>query len=450
MNSSDKESMKKFFWGCAVFCLCAFAFGQGVVEAQSKVNWIAKEFSSTISLDMEKSHLSLPSGKSSAAGLIKIKTPSLLNDSILYLLVDNANYVGDLTESGIVTLEQITKIIENGKTTPEIISQDEKTISITNTINMLNINRQLIRHKFPYTQEIPFETVSTRAYSGIIIDARGSIPVHGEYVSDEVYPCFYPQVWSEDMSVVYEKNMVEYDVAAEKGIVSYHFTDDFSALRERVGIDPLYLRAFKVYGRNRTDPILRKKDALKIISNEKNLELLRKGKVVILLDEKNLVLDAKIPEKSDEYYASLRSVKKYIYENKIPDINVSDSPSGILFSVDLKFVPDSSTLIPSEGERIKRIAEMLKEIIANNEFTILVEGHTADLGKPIGQMNLSIERTRNVMNALINEGVPEELFSYKGYGATQPIASNDTEEGRAQNRRVDITARPRATYIRRQ
>ena len=436
--------------GCAVFCLCALGFGQGYVEAQSKVNWIAKEFSSTVSLDMEKSHLSLPSGKSSAAGLIKIKTPSLLKDSLLYLLVDNANYVGDLTETGIVTLEEITRIIENGKTTPEIISQDEKTISTNNTIDMININRQLVRQKFPYMQEIPFEIVSTRAYSGIIIDARGSLPVHGEYVSDEVYPCFCPQVWSEDMTVVYEKNMVDYDVAANKGIVAYHFTDDFSLLKERVGIDPLYLRAFKVYGRNRTDPILRKKDALKIISNEKNLELLREGRVVILLDEENLVLDAKIPEKTEEYYATLRSVKKYLYENRVPGVDVSDSLTGILFSVDLKFVPDSPALLPSESDRIKRIAEMLKEIVAGDEFTILVEGHTADLGKPIGQMNLSIERTRTVMNALIAEGVPEELFSYKGYGATQPVAPNDTEEGRAQNRRVDITARPRATYIQRQ
>ena len=53
------------------------------------------------------------------------------------------------------------------------------------------------------------------------------------------------------------------------------------------------------------------------------------------------------------------------------------------------------------------------------------------------------------MNALIDEGIPKELFTYKGYGGTKPVATNATEEGRAQNRRVDITARPRATYIQR-
>lgn len=105
--------------------------------------------------------------------------------------------------------------------------------------------------------------------------------------------------------------------------------------------------------------------------------------------------------------------------------------------------------MPEERSRISKVAEMLEEIIKKNEFTILIEGHTADLGKPVGQMNLSIERTRTVMNALIEEGLPRNLFTYKGYGATQPVADNATEEGRKQNRRVDITARPRAAYIQR-
>lgn len=122
---------------------------------------------------------------------------------------------------------------------------------------------------------------------------------------------------------------------------------------------------------------------------------------------------------------------------------------GIMYSVNLNFYPDSPELLPSEKGRIELIAENLKSILQDDGYTILIEGHTADVGKPVGQLNLSIERTRTVMNALIGEGLDEKLFTYKGFGGTMPIADNDTEAGRAQNRRVNIIARPRATYIQR-
>ena len=211
----------------------------------------------------------------------------------------------------------------------------------------------------------------------------------------------------------------------------------------------MYIKAVEVYGRNRTDPIISREDALKILAEQKNIELLTQGKVVILLDKENLIYDVSIPEKDENYYVHYEEVKNYFYENKVPDVIVSDTINGILFSVNLNFIPDSPELLPSEAPRIKAIAENLKNILLDNGYTILVEGHTADVGKPVGQLNLSIERTRTVMNALIDYGIDESLFTYKGYGGTMPIATNETEEGRAQNRRVDITARPRATYIQR-
>lgn len=419
------------------------------LSSRSKVDWTTRKFISSITLDTEKAGISLPNGRNSAESLIKIKTPALLKDPVLSLYVDSANYLGDMIVEDTITLEQVTNIVEEAKQTPPLFSEDGKTADTTNTIDMKNIGKLLVRHKYPYTPEEPIDIVSSRAYSGIIIDARGALPVHGEYISSEIFPAFFPTIWDEEMNIVYEKNIAEKDIVSEEGLVHYDWQDNFSLYKDRIGGDPLYIRAYKVYGRNRTDPIIRRKDALKIITVEENRKLLSQGKIVVLLDKKNLVYDVKLPEKTPEYYASYKQIKKYMYENKVPDINVEDSLTGILFSVDLKFIPDSPELLPAEAPRIRKIAEMLEEIIKDNEFSILVEGHCADIGKPLGQMNLSIERTRTVMKALVNEGIPERIFTYKGYGATRPIASNATEAGRAQNRRVDITARPKATYIQR-
>lgn len=419
------------------------------MTSKSKIDWTSRIFTTQINLDVTNTNMRLPSGRNSAESLIKIKTPGLVKDSLLTLFVDNQNYLGDIIVDETLSLEQITKIIENSKQTPALYTTDGNGVNTIKTIDVNTISRQLIKHKYPYTPEEPIDIVSSRPYSGIIIDARGSLPIHGEYADSEVFPCFFPTIWDDQMNIIYEKNITDKEIAQNNGIVKYDWKDNFILYEDLIGRDPLYIKAKKVFGRNRTDPLISRRDALKILTVKENLNLLKQGKIVILLDKENLIYDVKIPEKNPEYYASLRTVKKYIYENKVPDINVTDSITGILFSVDLKFVPDSPDLLPAETPRIQKIAEMLEEIIQNDEFTILVEGHTADLGKPVGQMNLSIERTRTVMNALIHEGIPEKLFTYKGYGATKPIADNKTEEGRAQNRRVDITARPKATYIQR-
>lgn len=419
------------------------------LSSKSRIDWTNKSFVTQIFLDVNDSNMILPAGRNSADSLIKIKTPGMVKDAIFSLYVDNQYYFGDKVIDESVTVEQVTKIIENGKQSPLLYSSDGKSVSSTNTINVNNISRELIKHKYPYSPEMPIQSVTTRPYTGIVIDARGSLPVHGEYISSQAYPSFFPTIWDEDMNVIYEKNVVNKEVSQNNGIVQFAWEENFENLQDRIGMDPLYIKAIKVFGRNRTDPIIHTSEALKILSQKENRKLLQEGKVVILMDKENLIYDVALPEKNPEYYATFKAVKKYVYENKIPDIDISDSLTGILFSVDLKFIPDSPKLLPAESPRIRKIAEMLSEIIEKNEFTILVEGHTADLGKPVGQMNLSIERTRTVMNALIAEGIPESLFTYKGYGATRPVAPNNTEAGRAQNRRVDITARPKATYIKR-
>ena len=443
-----KKSIALFIFSAAL-CASVSAQYNSSISAKSCVDWTTKIFTSQIELDVTDTDMKLPSGRNSAESLIRIKTPGLVKNPLLSLYVDNSSYLADRVLDESISMEEVTKIIENGRQTPALYSSDGNGVNTVKKIDINTISRELIKHKFPYIPDEPIEIVSSRPYTGIIIDARGSIPVHGEYVKSETYPCFFPTIWDEDMNIIYEKNIADREISKQKGLVKYDWQDDFSVYEDRIGLDPLYIRAYKVFGRNRTDPIIRKNDALKILTVKKNRDLLMQGKVVILLDKKNLIYDISVPEKDDHYYASYKNIKRYIYENKVPDIEVSDTLTGILFSVDLKFIPDSPELLPEEAPRIQKIASMLAEIIEKNEFTILVEGHTADLGKPVGQMNLSIERTRTVMNALVRQGIPQSLFTYKGYGATRPIADNSTEAGRAQNRRVDITARPKATYIQR-
>lgn len=430
--------------------LISLAFAaETTVEAVNSINWITREFKTNISLDTKKANLQMPSGKKTASNNIIQKMPPLTQPALLSIYEDSNKNLSDMVIEQKLSLDQVYDFIMGGYKTPDVFSQDIKYLKTTNTLNINDIGKLLVNHKHSYNPEKPIEYTASRAYTGIIIDARGSYQVHGEYVKSEIYPCIFPQIWDDQMNRVFEKNLVDPAVVVKEGLVKYHYSEDNKAYEDKVGSDPLYIRATQVYGRNRCDPIIKHKDALKILTVPENVKLLQEGKIVILLDKQNLIYDIKVPEKTQAYYYKYNAVKQYFYENKVPGITVSDSIDGILFSVDLKFYPDSAELLPSESVRIELIAENLKNILMDDGYTILVEGHTADVGKPVGQLNLSIERTRTVMNALIDEGLDKGIFTYKGYGGTMPIASNATEEGRAQNRRVDITARPRATYIQR-
>ena len=159
----------------------------------------------------------------------------------------------------------------------------------------------------------------------------------------------------------------------------------------------------------------------------------------------------KAPVKDRDYYVAFHKMQRYFFENKVPDSVVIDSPTGARIVMNnLHFIADSPKLLPEEKSRIEQIAESLKKFTASGEFTILVEGHTADVKKPEGQLLLSNQRAQEIIRELVALGIDENLFTFKGYGGSKPVADNSTDEGRAQNRRVEITVMPKSSAFTRQ
>lgn len=433
----------------SIFTAAAQNTQKPLITSSSSVDWTKQEFSSQVLFNVEKAGIPMPSGKNMALDRITLEMPKLIKDQLLSLAVDSASDLGSVTMNQDVTLEQLAQIIEDGKRTPGFFTDGSAIMKTKHSMNLKNISSLMILHHIPYEAQKPIDSVPSRAFSGIIIDARGQLPVQGEFLKDSAIPCFFPKIWDEQMNLIYERNMVIPEKAKNESIVAYAFSEDSKNCMERAGKDPLRILARKVFGQNRTDPVISRKDALKILSVPENLKLLQEGKIVILLDKENLVYDVKVRQKDKLYYTALNTVQKLLYEDKVPSLSIQDTYKGILFQVDLKFYPDSPVLLPEESERISKIASLLHEITKTNEFTILVEGHAANIGRPEGELQLSILRAKSVIQALQDAGLPSDLFSFKGHGSSIPVADNSTAEGRAQNRRVDITARPKATYIQR-
>jgi outer membrane protein OmpA-like peptidoglycan-associated protein len=96
---------------------------------------------------------------------------------------------------------------------------------------------------------------------------------------------------------------------------------------------------------------------------------------------------------------------------------------------------NKSDLKPESFPELNRLAKILKE---NPKSMVEIDGHTDTIGSVAYNMDLSRQRTQAVVDYLVSVGCDTANLTSKGYGMSKPITSNETEEGRAQNRRVEF------------
>ena len=77
-------------------------------------------------------------------------------------------------------------------------------------------------------------------------------------------------------------------------------------------------------------------------------------------------------------------------------------------------------------------------MLSDPKLKLEIQGHTDNVGGVDYNMTLSENRARAVYDALISRGIEPSRLRYRGFGFSRPIASNDTEEGRAKNRRTEF------------
>ena len=101
----------------------------------------------------------------------------------------------------------------------------------------------------------------------------------------------------------------------------------------------------------------------------------------------------------------------------------------------VNFAKDSAEIPESDKPLLQQAAEMLKKAPATTHVEI--DGHTDNDGDAAHNQTLSEKRAASVRDELARLGAPAGIFTIKGYGETQPKATNDTPEGRFQNRRIE-------------
>ncbi len=135
---------------------------------------------------------------------------------------------------------------------------------------------------------------------------------------------------------------------------------------------------------------------------------------------------------SDNYALSNKAPDS-TYQKDIPLQPIEVNASVVLKNIFFDF--NKYDLKPESQTELDKVVQLLQE---NPSVKIQLEGHTDNIGNAADNLKLSENRAKSVVNYLISKGVDGKRLAAKGFGATQPIADNETEEGRAQNRRTEL------------
>jgi outer membrane protein OmpA-like peptidoglycan-associated protein len=164
-------------------------------------------------------------------------------------------------------------------------------------------------------------------------------------------------------------------------------------------------------------------------ANQATADALLAQKAAEADSEKNRLATAAAVQDREELRAKLLQQFNLIFATR-------DTARGLIVSLsDVLFDTGKSTLRPAAREKLAKISGI---VLAYPDLRLAIEGNTDSVGSDAMNQQLSEQRAGSVRDYLAQENIPAASMTSKGFGKTQPVASNDTAEGRQQNRRVEL------------
>ena len=177
---------------------------------------------------------------------------------------------------------------------------------------------------------------------------------------------------------------------------------------------------------------------------KKETEKLSKEKDKILLDARGAEIEKKASEverartevEKARAEAALAAARSQELEKELSDLNAKMTDRGYVLTLgDVLFEFNKAELMPGAYRTMEKLTTFMDK---HPERSVLIEGYTDSIGSSEYNLELSQRRADAVRIALIERGIEIGRILTKGYGKDYPVASNATEAGRQQNRRVEI------------
>ena len=255
--------------------------------ARAATDWKARVLRVEVDLDLAAAGIRMPEGRLDAERRIERDLASLAKDAVFALQADSHRTIEAAVADGSLDAERLVALADLARVERSSFSKDMRKFSATYVLSLDALASLFLSGAEPSPIRAPLERRPTRDYTGIVIYAKGPLKVHGEGVEGRAAPCLFPRIYDGEMRLLLDRSVVAPEVLSRSGgsggVLGYAAALGVEA-GDRVGGDPMRVMAVELFGDDRCDFVISREDALRILSSPADRELLRQGKVVVVLD----------------------------------------------------------------------------------------------------------------------------------------------------------------------
>jgi outer membrane protein OmpA-like peptidoglycan-associated protein len=176
--------------------------------------------------------------------------------------------------------------------------------------------------------------------------------------------------------------------------------------------------------------------AAAVDANEATAEAQQGQRAAEAESERNRLAAANSEQQRDQAVRGREALRAELLQQLSLIFTTRDTARGLIVDLsDVLFDTGKSTLRPAAREKLAKISGI---VLAYPSLRLAIEGHTDSVGSDAANQQLSEARAGSVRDYLSMQSIPSGSMTAQGFGKMQPVASNDTVEGRQQNRRVEL------------
>ncbi len=263
----------------------ALAAEPGFLSA-GRMDWENGSLAVQITRELDPRTDSLPRAKGDAETEIEAHLAPLLIEALSAVRLDSARSLGDLLSADPAVFTSIRERSLEASRDGLFLSSDFGSLIARYSVPMFG--ERGIAAALAHGKEVPIRKrlgyTPSRPYTGVLISARGTLPLSGKTSEVTLRPALFPRIFDQEMNLVLEKGMVSPEAIARWGMVGYADSLDDAVPFTRAGPDPLRIVARAAFGASPTDIVISSQAARQLLSLEQNIALLREGKIVVVYE----------------------------------------------------------------------------------------------------------------------------------------------------------------------